>query len=219
MYTVSYLFFLRFPRRDKAYVSYLFFSFFFPLLGWTTGAALADVALLVIDAPSFEVGLRGQTKEHLLIVRCLGIQHFVVALNKMDEVGWSKETYDMIVTRLRDFMTGPEIGCSASRITFAPVSAFTGVNVVRSEVDEDMSLGCIKDGKKEGMDLRGKKSVGKGRGQHSKDRKGKEEEIVEKTVEREHLKTLKTWWTGPSLLEALEDVEVRRRIVSPQRKE
>ncbi|PHJ25343.1 elongation factor tu gtp binding domain-containing protein [Cystoisospora suis] len=168
------------------------------------GAALADVALLVIDAPSFEVGLRGQTKEHLLVVRCLGIQHFVVALNKMDEVGWSKETYDVIVTRLRDYMTGPEIGCSASRITFVPVSAFTGVNVVRNEAAEDVNLDCVKDG----MYLRGKKGVGNGRSHHSKDQMGKEEALAEKTVEREHLKILRTWWTGPSLLEALEDVEL-----------
>lgn len=54
------------------------------------GAAQADFAVLVIDASTgaFESGfhLRGQTKEHTLLVRSMGVQKIVVAVNKLDTV-------------------------------------------------------------------------------------------------------------------------------------
>src|SRR3954470_3966702 len=63
------------------------------------GASRADFAVLVIDASTnaFEAGLRGQTKEHALLARSMGIPRLVVAVNKMDAVAWSKERFDEIM--------------------------------------------------------------------------------------------------------------------------
>lgn len=57
-----------------------------------SGASQADCALLVVDATTgeFEAGFErgGQTREHLLLVRSLGVSQVVVAVNKLDQVGY-----------------------------------------------------------------------------------------------------------------------------------
>jgi elongation factor 1 alpha-like protein len=57
---------------------------------WVEGASQADTALLVVDATNgeFEAGFDkgGQTREHLLLVRSLGVQQLIVAVNKLDTV-------------------------------------------------------------------------------------------------------------------------------------
>src|SRR5580692_9590359 len=59
-----------------------------------TGASTADVALLLVSARE---GLASQTRRHSLICSLLGIRHLVVAVNKIDLVGYSQETFDRIV--------------------------------------------------------------------------------------------------------------------------
>ena len=77
-----------------------------------TGAVQADVAVLVVDArPSeFEAGFEagGQTREHCVLVRALGVQQLVVAVNKMDAVDplepeWPRARFDEIVRKLSPF--------------------------------------------------------------------------------------------------------------------
>ncbi|CBZ50071.1 putative elongation factor 1-alpha [Neospora caninum Liverpool] len=153
------------------------------------GAALADVALLVVDAARFDVGFSGQTKEHLLIGRCLGIQHFVVALNKMDELGWSEEIYRTTVERLRDYMVGPEMNCAPDQISFVPISAFRGVNVVNAKALEAVEKARA-EGKKRKPDLRG---------------------LADAEEREQHAQALAKWWKGPAVLEAIENVEMRTR--------
>jgi elongation factor 1 alpha-like protein len=97
------------------------------------GASMADFALLVVDAGTgeFEAGFDrgGQTKEHALLVRSMGVQRIVVAINKLDLVGWSKDRYDEIEQQLSGFLT--TAGIQAKNISFVPCSGLTGENIVR----------------------------------------------------------------------------------------
>ena len=74
------------------------------------GASQADVGVLVISARKgeFEAGFDrgGQTREHAMLAKTLGLQKLVVLINKMDEkeVGWRKERYDQIEGALAPFL-------------------------------------------------------------------------------------------------------------------
>ena len=96
-----------------------------------SGASQADFPVLVIDAStnSFESGLKGQTKEHILIARSMGMQHIIVAVNKMDTIAWSKSRFDEILKRMTAFLT--EASFLEKRITFIPLAGLTGANVVK----------------------------------------------------------------------------------------
>ncbi|KAF5393712.1 hypothetical protein D9757_000304 [Collybiopsis confluens] len=97
-----------------------------------SGASQADCALLVVDASTgeFEVGFDrgGQTREHILLVRSLGVSQVVVAINKLDQVQWSKSRYDEICDSLRPFLT--QSGFHPSKTKLVPVGAMQGVNLV-----------------------------------------------------------------------------------------
>lgn len=73
-----------------------------------TGAAQADSAILMIDSTpgEFETGISddGQTKEHTLLIRSLGVENLIVAVNKLDNVNYSQERYNFIVDELRKFL-------------------------------------------------------------------------------------------------------------------
>jgi elongation factor 1 alpha-like protein len=99
------------------------------------GAAQADFAVLVIDAGmnSFESGLKGQTKEHALLVRSLGVQRLIVAVNKMDKVAWSQERFEQISGEMSAFLTSANF--SAKSVTFIPCAGLTGENVTRKVED------------------------------------------------------------------------------------
>src|SRR3954470_4718090 len=88
-----------------------------------TGASNADLALVLIDARK---GLLTQTRRHSRIARLLGIRHFILAVNKMDLVGYDQEAFERIRGEYEDF--GAAIG--VDRLTAIPVSALEGDNVV-----------------------------------------------------------------------------------------
>ena len=94
------------------------------------GTSQADFAVLVVDASSdaFEAGLKGQTREHALLARSLGITKIVVAINKMDAAGWSKERFDEIQAQLSGFFAAA--GFNQKNIIYVPCSGLTGENVV-----------------------------------------------------------------------------------------
>lgn len=100
-----------------------------------SGASQADFPVLVVDAStnSFESGLKGQTKEHILIARSMGMQHIVVAVNKMDTISWSKTRFDDISKRTTALLT--ETSFQEKRITFVPLAGLTGENVVQKVED------------------------------------------------------------------------------------
>ncbi|KAF9341803.1 HBS1-like protein, partial [Linnemannia elongata] len=94
----------------------------------------ADVAILVVDATTgeFESGFdaNGQTKEHALLARSLGVQQLVVAVNKLDVVGWSEARFQEIVAKLEQFLV-KDASFKKSSLIFVPCSGFTGENLVR----------------------------------------------------------------------------------------
>lgn len=92
-----------------------------------TGASTCQVAIILIDARH---GVQTQTRRHSFIVSLLGIRHVIVAINKMDLVGYSQETFE----RIKDDYTGFVAKLDLRDITFIPMSALKGDNVVsRSE--------------------------------------------------------------------------------------
>jgi elongation factor 1 alpha-like protein len=103
------------------------------------GASQADFAVLVIDASTgnFESGLKGQTKEHALLVRSMGVQKMVVAVNKMDTVQWSKDRFDEIEQQISSFLT--TAGFQAKNIAFVPCSGILGDNITKRTEDANAS--------------------------------------------------------------------------------
>ncbi|KAL5392062.1 hypothetical protein PMIN02_006286 [Paraphaeosphaeria minitans] len=101
------------------------------------GVSQADFAVLVVDAQenSFQSGLKGQTKEHALIVRSMGIQRLIVAVNKMDTVSWSKERFDKARQATTAFFETASF--SLKNITFIPCAGLSGDNVTKLVTDEN----------------------------------------------------------------------------------
>nr|XP_056708841.1 HBS1-like protein isoform X2 [Euleptes europaea] len=104
-----------------------------------TGAAQADVAILVVDASrgEFEAGFEtgGQTREHGLLVRSLGVTQLAVAVNKMDQVNWKQERFLEIVGKLGQFLK--QAGFKESDVAYIPTSGLGGENLVtRSQSSE-----------------------------------------------------------------------------------
>ncbi|KAK4872556.1 hypothetical protein RN001_014585 [Aquatica leii] len=97
-----------------------------------SGAGQADVALLVVDATrgEFETGFDygGQTREHALLVRSLGVSQLAVAINKLDTVSWSQERFNDITQKLKVFLK--QAGFKENDVTFVPCSGLTGQNLV-----------------------------------------------------------------------------------------
>ncbi|HEX9812705.1 MAG TPA: sulfate adenylyltransferase subunit CysN [Burkholderiales bacterium] len=87
-----------------------------------TGASTADAAIILVDARK---GVLTQTRRHSYLVSLIGIRHVVVAVNKMDLVGYSETIFRTIVADYADFAKQLGIG----DITFIPMSAFKGDNV------------------------------------------------------------------------------------------
>jgi len=104
-----------------------------------TGASQADAAVLVVSARKgeFEAGMspEGQTREHAILAKTMGINQMIVAVNKMDatEPPWSKERYEQIKEVLGKFLKS--LGYDISKIPFIPVSAWTGDNLIERSVN------------------------------------------------------------------------------------
>ena len=88
-----------------------------------TGASTADLAVILVDARK---GVLTQTRRHSFLARLLGISRAVLAINKMDLVGYSRATFETILADYRAFAA--RIGLTD--ITPIPLSAVHGDNVV-----------------------------------------------------------------------------------------
>ncbi|HSC07907.1 MAG TPA: sulfate adenylyltransferase subunit CysN [Steroidobacteraceae bacterium] len=88
-----------------------------------TGASTADLAIILVDA---ERGVQVQTRRHGHIVALMGIRHAIVAVNKMDLVGYDRARFDSIRATCEELLRAlgvPDVRC-------VPVSALRGDNVV-----------------------------------------------------------------------------------------
>jgi bifunctional enzyme CysN/CysC len=94
-----------------------------------TGASTADCAVILIDA---RLGVSRQTRRHSYLVTLLGIEHVVVAVNKMDTVDYSSERFDEIQRAYADVMTRIEF---SGETTCIPVSALRGANVLERSAE------------------------------------------------------------------------------------
>lgn len=88
-----------------------------------TGASTADLAVILVDARK---GVLVQTRRHSFLCQLLGIRHIVLAVNKMDLVGYDQSVFDAVVADYAKFARG--IGIEA--FTAIPISGFRGDNVV-----------------------------------------------------------------------------------------
>jgi len=89
-----------------------------------TGASTANLAVILIDARN---GVLTQSKRHGFIASLLGIPHLVIAVNKMDLVDYSQQVFEEIRAEYREFCAK----LPSRDLTFIPISAFHGDNVVR----------------------------------------------------------------------------------------
>ena len=87
-----------------------------------TGASTADLAVILVDARK---GVLAQTRRHSYLAHLVGIRSVVLAVNKMDLVGYDRATYDAIVADYAAF--AGRIGID--EITAIPISAFKGDNI------------------------------------------------------------------------------------------
>ena len=97
---------------------------------------MADIGAFVISAKKgeFESGFDrgGQTLEHLLLAKSLGIRKLIVIINKMDEasVRWSKERYEFIKSQLTPVIS--KYGFNIEKnVTWIPLSGLTGANIAK----------------------------------------------------------------------------------------
>ena len=93
-----------------------------------TGASTCDLAIILIDA---RYGVQTQTKRHSFIASLLGIQHIIVAINKMDLMRYSEDTFNKIKQDYLNFTDTLDL----NDISFIPMSALDGDNVVNPSVN------------------------------------------------------------------------------------
>jgi elongation factor 1-alpha len=91
-----------------------------------TGASQADAAFLTVAAKE---GVQPQTKEHLWLLRTMGVQQIAVNVNKMDSVGYKEEAYTKIKTEMSALLK--TVGINPEKVTFLAISAFVGDNIVK----------------------------------------------------------------------------------------
>ncbi len=111
-----------------------------------TGASTANVAIILIDA---RLGVLQQSRRHAYIASLLGIPHLLVAVNKMDLVDFDQARFDEICADFRNFARGLRF----HDVTFVPISALLGDNVVEASDKTDWYEGDTVLGYLENVDI------------------------------------------------------------------
>jgi translation elongation factor EF-1alpha len=98
-----------------------------------SGASHCDYGILMVESEKsrFNTGFDfgGQTKEHIKLLNSIGINGLIVVVNKMDQVNWSQEAFDYVKNQLTHFFQVEALS-NLGDITFMPVSALSGENIV-----------------------------------------------------------------------------------------
>jgi bifunctional enzyme CysN/CysC len=88
-----------------------------------TGASTAQLVIVLVDARQ---GLLEQSRRHAFLASLLGIRHIVLAVNKMDLIGWDRERFESIRDEFHAFAARLDV----QDVTSIPISALHGDNVV-----------------------------------------------------------------------------------------
>ena len=91
-----------------------------------TGASQADAAIVVCSAKE---GVQEQTKEHIFLIKVLGVGQVVVAINKMDSVGYDKAKFEATKADVEKLLKS--VGYDISKVNFVPTSGYVGDNVAK----------------------------------------------------------------------------------------
>jgi elongation factor 1-alpha len=91
-----------------------------------TGASQADAAFLTVSAKD---GVQPQTKEHLWLLRTMGVQQVNVNINKMDSVEYKEEAYNKAKADVSVILK--QVGINPEKVTFLAISAFMGDNIAK----------------------------------------------------------------------------------------
>ena len=89
-----------------------------------TGAASADIAILIIDV---DEGIKAQTKKHAYILKLLGIKRVIILFNKMDKVNYKEDRYLLVKKNLYDYLLKIDV----EGLYDIPISAKIGDNIVK----------------------------------------------------------------------------------------
>jgi len=115
------------------------------------GASYADIAVLVLSARlgEYDSALKGQALQHTLIARGIGIQHLIVAINKIDTI----DNPDDIIEFIKKDFTDRVKKFKFKSIEFIPISAYNGINIDR--LLDSISLIKIEDKKDKMFQING----------------------------------------------------------------
>lgn len=94
------------------------------------GASMADLAVLVVDANQLESGMKGQTREHILLAKACGISKVIVAVNKMDSTAptaWDEAVFKEVSAEVSKFLLSA--GFAEEDVNVVPCSGLNGENV------------------------------------------------------------------------------------------
>jgi elongation factor 1-alpha len=98
-----------------------------------TGASQADAALLVISGKPGEteagIGATGQSREHVFLLKVLGVQQVIVAINKMDAANYDQARFNLVKDEVTKLLK--TVGYDTTKINFVPISAWVGDNVAK----------------------------------------------------------------------------------------
>jgi elongation factor 1-alpha len=95
-----------------------------------TGASQADAAFLTVSAAE---GVQPQTKEHLWLLRTMGVGQLAVAVNKMDVAKYEEKAYEKIKEELAPLLK--QVGYNPAKVTFLAISGFKGDNVFKKSTN------------------------------------------------------------------------------------